>query len=195
MFNLNDANFGGGATVFNNGNTGKVENVKMSVTKKSATDPDNAPDYKLIFTDVTGGQVNTGFYYHQDNEMYDEKRNRDLETWLVSRVLSAAKAVIPADFVFPEVNNSREAIDSLFKIIKENSEGKLVNIYVTYGTVNKPSKYLSTRYFNFVESADTPANMTKLKPSNNDQMVKLEADAPAQTAGTTSTSTTTSDLW
>ena len=72
MFNLNDANFGGGVTVFNNGNTGKVENVKMSVTKKSATDPDNSPDYKLIFTDVTGGQVNVGFYYHKDNEMKTE---------------------------------------------------------------------------------------------------------------------------
>ena len=198
MFNLNDANFGGGATVFNNGNTGKVENVKMSVTKKSATDPDNAPDYKLIFTDVTGGQVNTGFYYHKDNEMYDEKRNNDLKTWLLSRILSAAKSVLPTDFKFQEFEENtspNEVVDYLFKLIKDNSEGKLVNVYVTYGTVNKPSKYLSTRYFNFVESADTPANMTKLKPSNNDQMVKLEADAPAQTAGTTSTSTTTSDLW
>jgi photosystem II stability/assembly factor-like uncharacterized protein len=50
----------------------KVENVKMSVVKKSATDNDNAPDYKLIFTDTTGAQLNTGFYYHKDNEMADE---------------------------------------------------------------------------------------------------------------------------
>lgn len=180
MFNLNDANFGGGATVFNNGNTGKVENVKMTVTRKSATDNDNAPDYKLIFTDLAGGQLNTGFYYHKDNELYDEKRNRDLETWAVSRVLSAAKAVVPNDFVFPEVANSKEAFDSLFTIIKNNSEGKLLRLYVTYGTKTKPSQYLGTRFFNYIESMDVPSNMSKLMFSNNDQMEKLEADAPQQ---------------
>ena len=189
MFNLNDASFGGGATVFNNGNTGKVENVKMSVTRKTATDPDNSPDFKLIFTDTTGGQINTGFYYHKDNEMADEKRNRDMETWLVSRVLSAAKAVVPADFVFPEVTTSKEALNSLFKIINDHAANTLVNVYVTYGTTAKPSQYLSTRYFNFVENANTPASMTRLKPSANDMMEKLVADAPStdNTAGTSTT--------
>jgi hypothetical protein len=179
MFNLNDASFGGGATVFNNGNTGKVENVKMSVTKKLATDPDNSPDFKLIFTDVTGGEINQGFYYHKNNEMKTDKQNSDMETWTIGRVLSAAKAVVPADFVFPEVSNSKEALDSLFKIIKDNSEGKLVTVYVTYGTVAKPSAYLGLRYFNFVEAADTPANTSRLKSSPNDNMEKLVADAPA----------------
>ena len=189
MFNLNDASFGGGATVFNNGNTGKVENVKMSVTKKTATDPDNSPDFKLIFTDTTGGQINTGFYYHKDNEMADEKRNRDMETWLVSRVLSAAKAVVPTDFTFPEVTTSKEALNSLFKIINDHAANTLVNVYVTYGTTAKPSQYLSTRYFNFVENANTPASMTRLKPSANDMMEKLVADAPStdNTAGTSTT--------
>ena len=189
MFNLNDASFGGGATVFNNGNTGKVENVKMSVTKKTAADPDNSPDFKLIFTDTTGGQINTGFYYHKDNEMADEKRNRDMETWLVSRVHSAAKAVVPADFEYPMYETSKEALNSLFKIINDNAASTLVNVYVTYGTTAKPSQYLSTRYFNFVENASTPANMTRLKPSANDMMEKLVADAPStdNSAGTSTT--------
>ena len=189
MFNLNDASFGGGATVFNNGNTGKVENVKMSVTKKTAADPDNSPDFKLIFTDTTGGQINTGFYYHKDNEMADEKRNRDMETWLVSRVHSAAKAVVPADFEYPMYETSKEALNSLFKIINDNAASTLVNVYVTYGTTAKPSQYLSTRYFNFVENASTPASMTRLKPSANDMMEKLVADAPStdNTAGTSTT--------
>ena len=189
MFNLNNASFGGGATVFNNGNTGKVENVKMSVTKKTAADPDNSPDFKLIFTDTTGGQINTGFYYHKDNEMADEKRNRDMETWLVSRVHSAAKAVVPADFEYPMYETSKEALNSLFKIINDNAASTLVNVYVTYGTTAKPSQYLSTRYFNFVENASTPANMTRLKPSANDMMEKLVADAPStdNTAGTSTT--------
>lgn len=187
-FNLNDASFGGGATVFNNGNTGKVENVRMSVLKKSSTDPDNSPDYKLIMTDVTGGQVNQGFYYHKNNELYDAKKNSDLETWLVSRVHSAAKAVVPTDFEYPMYETSKEALDSLFKIIKDNCDDKLVNVYVTYGTTNKPSQYLGLRYFNFVESADTPANMTRLKSSNTDQMEKITADAPKTDVTTTNAS-------
>ena len=189
MFNLNDASFGGGVTVFNNGNTGKVENVRMSVVKKSSVDPDNAPDYKLFFTDTTGGQVNVGFYYHKNNELYDDKRNKDLETWLVSRVHSAAKAVVDPSFEYPMYNTSKEALDSLFKIIKDNCDNKLVNVYVTYGTKAKPSQYLGLRYFNFVESAETPANMTRLKPSDNDMMTKLVADAPLSNDSTTSTTT------
>lgn len=186
MFNLNDASFGGGATVFNNGNTGKVENVKMSVTKKGPEDADNAPDYKLIFTDVSGGQINQGFYYHKNNDMYDDKKNKDLETYLLTRVVSAAKSVIDSSFEFPNFNTSKEALDFLFKTIKEQSPDKLVNVYVTYGTNSKPSQYLSTRYFNFVENAETSANMSRLKPSPNDMMVKLQADAPSKPEGGTS---------
>ena len=121
--------------------------------------------------------------------MADEKRNRDMETWLVSRVLSAAKAVVPTDFVFPEVTTSKEALNSLFKIINDHAASTLVNVYVTYGTTAKPSQYLSTRYFNFVENASTPASMTRLKPSANDMMEKLVADAPStdNSAGTSTT--------
>lgn len=180
MFNLNDKNFGGGVTLFNNGVAGKIENVAISVTKKEMSDTDNSPDYKVIFTDVAGGQINTGFYYHKDNALYDEKRNRDLEGWTVGRVLSIAHAVVPEDFVFPEVESSKQAMDSLFKIIRENSEGKMVNIYTNYGTNSKPSQYLSTRYFNFIEKGDTSSALSKLKFSPNDNLTKLQADAPSE---------------
>lgn len=195
-FNLNDENFGGGGvTVFNNGNTGKVENVKMYVTKKSPEDNDLAPDYKLVFTDVAGGQINQGFYYHKVNEQDDEKRNKDKQTWLISRILSAAKAVVGKDFIFtefPENTPMNTIVDYLFKIIRENSEDKMVNVYATYGTVDRPSQYLGARYFNFVENIDTPSNMSKLMFSKNDQMEKLKADEP-KNEGNTSGSNSTAD--
>ncbi len=187
MFNLNDKNFGGGATVFNNGVAGKIENVTLDVNKREMSDPDNSPDYKVVFTDVAGGQINTGFYYHKDNAMYDEKRNRDLEGWTVGRVLSIAHAVLPEEFVFPEVTSSKQAMDSLFKIIKDNCGGKTVNLYTNYGTKAKPSQYLSTRYFNFIEKTGTPENVSKLKFSPNDNLDKLTPDAPASTGGTIAT--------
>jgi hypothetical protein len=180
MFNLNDASFGGGITVFNNGNAGKVENVTMSVTKKLSTDADNAPDFKLVFTDINGAQINQGFYYHKNNDMNTEQKNKDMEGWLIGRVLSAAKSVVPEDFVFPEVATSKEALDSLFTIIRNNCENKKVNVYVTYGTKTKPSQYLSLRYFNFVEAADTPESKSKLKFSANDELIKLVPDNSKQ---------------
>jgi len=53
MINLNDDTFDGGSnvTIFNNGTAGIVENVKLSVRKKTAEDKDRAPDYKLTYTD------------------------------------------------------------------------------------------------------------------------------------------------
>lgn len=185
-FNLNDSSFDGGVAIFNGGIAGKVENVKMSVEKKQPGDADNIPDYKLIFKQENGATINQGFYYHKNNDTYDAKRNADLERWTVSRVLSAAKSVVANDFVFPTVSTSKEAMDSLFKIIKDNTDDKFVNVFVTYGTVTKPSQYLGLRYFEFVEPAK--ASPSKLVRKNGDMMDKLIADAP-----TTSTNTTTSD--
>jgi len=190
MFNLNDKNFGGGATVFNNGVAGKIENVTLDVNKREMSDPDNSPDYKVVFTDVAGGQINTGFYYHKDNALYDEKRNRDLEGWTVGRVLSIANAVVEENFLYEEFSEetpSKKIIDYLFKVIKDNCGGKTVNLYTNYGTKAKPSQYLSTRYFNFIEKTGTPENASKLKFSPNDNLDKLTPDAPASTGGTTAT--------
>jgi len=119
--------------------------------------------------------------------LYDEKRNRDLEGWTIGRILSIAHAVVPEDFVFPEVESSKQAMDSLFKIIKDNCEGKTVNVYTNYGTKAKASQYLSTRYFNFIEKAGTPENASKLKFSPNDNLDKLSPDAPASESTTAST--------
>jgi len=182
-FNLNDSSFDGGVAIFNGGMAGKVENVKMSVEKKQPGDADNIPDYKLIFKQENGAAINQGFYYHKNNDNYDAKRNGDLERWTVSRVLSAAKSVVPSDFVFPTVSTSKEAMDSLFKIIKDNTDDKLVNVFVTYGTTTKPSQYLGLRYFEFVEAAN--ASPSKLVRKNGDMLDKLVADAPTQNSAAT----------
>lgn len=188
-FNLNDKSFDGSVAIFNNGIAGKVNNVKIAVNKKTAVDPDNAPDYKVVFSDAIG-DVNVGFYYPTPNPQYDEKRNKDLEGWTIGRILSIAKSVLPKDFVFEvfdESATSKQVVDYLFKLIKDNSEGKTVNVFVTYGTTQKPSKYLGLRYFDFVESSDTTVSRLAKKPA--DLMERIEADAPA----TDSTSASSTD--
>lgn len=188
-FNLNDSSFDGSVAIFNNGIAGKVNNVKVVVTKKTAVDADNAPDYKVVFSDPIG-DVNVGFYYPTPNPQNDEKRNKDLEGWTIGRILSIAKSLLPKDFVFQEFNEqskAKEVIDYLFSLIRQNSESKTVNVFVTYGTTQKPSKYLGLRYFDFVESSDTTVSRLAKKPA--DMMERIEADAPA----TNSTSAPTTD--
>ena len=177
MFNLNDKSFDNGVAIFNGGIAGKVNNVEMYVERKKSTDPDNSPDFKVFFKDSQGSLINQGFYFHKDNPMYDEKKNSDNEKYNVSRVLSIAKAVLPADYVFDQYQTSKEAIDGLFKLIHENCGGKKLNVFVTYGTTTKPSKYLGLRFFNFVEAENTP--LSRLVKNNTDQMERIEADAPA----------------
>lgn len=178
-FNLNDKSLvGGGSVIFNQGIAGKVDDAKVSVTKRSMEDADNAPDYKLILTDNDGGTVNQGFYYHKDNDQYDQVKNQANAGYLIGRILSVAKAVVPEDFMFPNVDGKspKEIVDILFTIIRENAEGKLVNAFVTYGTKTKPSLYLGLRFFNFVEPQDV--KYSRLKPTGNDMMERLVEDMP-----------------
>ncbi len=195
-FNLNDDSLsGGGSAVFNNGIAGKVDGVKIDVTKRGSDENENAPDYKLVFTDATGLQVNQGFYYHKNNDMFPEEKNEANAGYLVGRVLSAAKAIVPEGFTFPDVEGKQvnEIIDILFNIIRENSTNGTVNIFTTYGTKTKPSQFLGLRFFDFIERGDT--KYSKLREKGNDMMERLVEDAPKTSGlGDTGSSTTKPDI-
>lgn len=191
-FNLNDNSLvGGGSAVFNKGIAGKVTNVKIDVQKRRADEAENIPPYKLILTDESGASMNQGFFYHKDNDQYSEEKNSANAGYLVSRVLSAAKAVVPSDFVFPDVEGktANEIVDILFKIIKENAEDKLVNVFTTYGSKSNPSKFMGLRYFNFIEAQDV--SYSRLSPTGNDMMERLVEDAPKTNGG----SETKESIW
>lgn len=177
MFDLNEMNTGG-TVIFNNGKGGLVRNVTVKVAKKEASEPDTYPDFKIIAKDKQGAEVNQGFYYFKENEKYDKSKNDRNEQLLVSRVLSIAKAATAdvEDFKFPEVSNSKDALNKLFKIIRDNSEGKEFNVYVTYGTVGYPSKYLGFRFFDFIEL--NSGEDTKLYPKNGDLLDRIQEDSP-----------------
>lgn len=177
--NLNDNSLmGGGTAVFNNGIAGRVENVRIEVAKRKADEAENVPNYKLIFTDENGSQVNQGFYYHKDNDQYSSEKNEANAGYLIGRILSAAKSVVPEDFVFPDVEgkNVNEIVDILFTIIREHCSDKRVNVFVTYGTKDRASQYLGLRFFDFIERAGTASS--RLREKGNDMMERLVADKP-----------------
>jgi len=188
MFDLNGEEFKSQSTlIFNNGEAGKVENVSISVEKKDPAGPDNAPEYKVIFTDDAGATINMGIYYPTPNEMYDEAKNASLAKLNVGRVLSIAKAVVGNDYVFPAVGSPKEAVDALMRITAQNAEDARVNIFATYGTVGKPKSYLGVyKNFDFIEAfGANPSRLRRVMKGNqyDDQMERILEDAPITDAG------------
>ena len=184
MFDLNKKE--AGSAVFNNGVAGKAVGVNITVEKRKVDEPDSYPDYKVIVSDESGGMpINQGFYINSED---DEKRQQ----MTYQRVKSIADAVVPEDFVYPEVNGYIDALNTLFKVIKENADGKKVDVFVSYGYTAKPSKYLGLRMFNFIQKQN--ASFDRLKPSNTDILERPEADAPkADNPGTETKGS--ADIW
>lgn len=202
MIDLNGNEFKG-TTIFNGGNAGLAENVTISaIERKKVDDPGNYPDYKVIIKDPTGAEISQGFYYYTPSPDKSAQENAKRETQEVSRVLHIARAVMGADYQFPGVTTAKEAFDVLFKLIKENFTGKTFNVFVTYGTDFKPSKYLGLRYFDFIESSEgtsrlrtKPAdNMERLVEDSDDTPVN-EADSMEETPKNTNTPTTGVEDW
>lgn len=195
LFNFNERSvMSGGVAVFNNGNAGKVEDVKIEVAKRRADESDTYPMYKVIMTDKLGAQMNQGFYEFTENSMKDAEGNAKMSGYLIDRVLSIAQAVVPEGFVYPDiaetgnlVKDTNVALDTLFKIINEHSKNTNVNVFTTYGTKQKPSRFLGLRYFNFVEKAGN-TGFSRLTPKGDDQMERITEDAPQtdNTSGGTS---------
>lgn len=166
MIDLNGVDFAEKVIkVFNNGVGGKVDNVTIKVEKKSLDGHVNAPDYNVVFTDSEGASASAGFYYEGNEQI------------LISRALHVGRAVLGAEYKFPPAENTKDALNKIMKLIKDNSEGKLFNTFCTYGNANyKPSQYLNIRFFDFIEPADT--ENTRLRVKNGDLLEKVAQDAP-----------------
>lgn len=180
MFDLNDNKQFGGVQIFNDGVAGLVKNVEVSVEKRGLDEPDTYPNYKLVITDESGASINAGFYYFTPNPNKDEESNRKSEISQVGRVLHIARAVMGKDYNFPTFQTSKEVYDELFKLIHANTNGKKFNVFVTYGNEYRPSAYLSLRYFDFIQPANSEV---LLKAKNGDIMERPTPDADASLDG------------
>lgn len=186
MINLNDNSFQDKVVkVFNNGEAGKVENVSIDRIEKAGKNYDKTgdqiPDYRIIFKDEEGSELNQAWWYLSQRDMETDEQYKARFEREIGRLLHIARAVLGADFDFPEVKDEKEALDVVIKLIKQNSEGKTYNIFVCYGTKQRPSKYLNLRYFNFIEEGE--AKPTRLRVSPSDQMTRIEADSPTTSTG------------
>ena len=172
MFDLNGEDFQEREIkgIFNAGNAGKAENIKIKeVIKKQVDDAPGAPDYKVIFADVDDQVINVGFWKEPKNEKVE-----------VSRALHIARAVLGKDYKFPAVKDCADALNKLMKLVSKESKGKLFNLYTNYGTEAYPKKYLTVRYFDFLEPADFEGN-SKLFKKKDDLLESVFQDESSDT--------------
>lgn len=183
--NLNDSQFAG-KTIFNNGKAGVASNVKLQVVKKTSSDKETAPDYKVIFTDSQGGELNEGFYYFKPRPGATPEEVKKAEGYELSRLVHFARAVMGKNAQLPEVSSVQAALDTIMKLVNDNVGDKQFNIFVSYGTVDRPSQYLGLRRFNFIEPATEDSGLFQ---APRDNMDRVTPDTPSnEPASTTATS-------
>ena len=191
MINLNDDSFDGGSNVaiFNNGTAGIVENVKLSVTKKTAEDKENAPNYKLVYTDSTEASVNAAFWYVTEATDYNTVEEQIKKQGKVLKHL--VHAVYGADYEFPSYPTAAAMLDGVMKLIKA-ATGDTYRVFANYGSTMGAKAYIQVRsWVPFIE----PMNVTesRLKVSNIDSMQRLQEDSLVTSSNGAAGVTATSD--
>jgi hypothetical protein len=135
--------------IFNDGNAGVVENLKVRVEKKARTEADNKkPDYKLIAADDKG-EVNEGFYYTADEEKFKKYQGQ--------RLIQLARGVLGKDITFPVWNTPIETLDGVMTMIAPELNKRPYRAAVCYGTTKNPSRFLGFKSFgSFIQPMAEP---------------------------------------
>lgn len=151
--------------LFNQGKSGKVENVRMKILFKrnESTARPNSPDFLTIFYDDNENKVETGFYYPRD-----EKNEREMKT-LSSRMREVGLAICGPNYIFKQDDSWSipKKMDAFFTECADYLTDKSrFNVFTSFGSKQKPKQFPELRYFNFVESFGIPLNESKLVPND-----------------------------
>lgn len=144
MINLNNEEYKTKEfTPFNGGEAGIAMNVNFNVVRKTAEDKPNAPDYKLIFTDDDGGQVNRSFWYVDEDAIKKNENAIVNQGKTIVHLWHAAKGK-SADI--PQFKNPVEMLDMTMAMLRDETRLK-VNVAVDYGTKDYHKSFLEVKFF------------------------------------------------
>lgn len=175
MINLNDFldqnNNEERKAIFNDGEAGRVQNVRVRIARRTAEDNPLSPPYKIHYIDDNGGEVEDGIYYPDDSGKGNPK-------FSLSRLVQLLHAINPSlvGKELPEFDDYKPAVDFLIEQIAKASKTGRVNVFVNYGTKGKPSNYMGVRRINFVEPVGVSDNLTKLRVAVNKDPEKSTYD-------------------
>ena len=147
---LNDAQYevAAGVKIFNGGVAGIVNGVKVRVERKKATDADNAPKYKLILKDADDAEMNKGYFDGNDSD----KKSDAAKGFFVKEMKHLAGLF---DVKLPD---SIDTYDGLLDVVMKGIYDKgetVLNVAVSYGTIERPKKFLEIgSAFNLVKATE-----------------------------------------
>lgn len=168
MINLNEVKEDK-VSIFNGGEAGVAKGKMTKIVKKQPDDNPSSPDFKVFFEDEDG-EINVAFYIPDGKD--EAASNREL-----ARLMSVARAHFGDDYNFPEANSYEDAYTKIMKLLKKEAIGSKFNLFVCFGYTGRPSKYLSVRKFDFIESGDIALEKSKLKTKKSDVMEQITPDA------------------
>lgn len=150
--------------IFNDGNAGVVENVKITIEPKSNNPiDDKRPNYRVVATDSKGGSINEGFYYQ-------EADSKAFNNYQAQRLIMLARGILGKDIQFPIWNTPKETLDGVMSMIAP-ALNKLYRVAVCYGTTKNPDQYLNFKAFgSFIQPMSEPNALTF---TSSDCMVKM----------------------
>ncbi len=185
MINLNEEKFNQkeGKAIFNDGKSGVVENVAISVSKKTPEDKEKSPDFKLVFKDSNGAECNLGFWVILEGSAFKTKEELIMSQGKVLKHL--VHAVYGPDYELPSFATPTEMLNTCMKLISQGCAGKgnVFRIFTNYGTTTSPKTHLQPRsWVPMVETMATPLSETRLMASSIEQMVKISPDTPSTSA-------------
>src|SRR5690606_28459507 len=103
--------------IFNGGKAGIVEGTTLTVSRKKHDDKPGSPDYKLIFTDPSGGACSTSFWVVEKETAY---KTVDQLIQAQGKVLKhVLHAIYGSDYTIPTFGNAKELLDGSMKLINE----------------------------------------------------------------------------
>lgn len=140
--------------IFNDGNAGIVEPVRVRIEVKTSLDSDDKkPNYKLIAQDINGAEINEGFYYHEPDAPGFTK-------YQAQRLILLARGVLGANVVFPVWNTPKEALDGVMHMVN-GGLNRPFRVAVCYGTTKNPSQYLGFKSFgSFIQPITDPNTLS-----------------------------------
>lgn len=187
MINLNDEKFDGGGNsgpIFNGGVAGIVENVTLSVEKKKADDHENAPDYKLMFTDENGATCNSSYWFITEATSFNTVDELILKQGKVLK--HVIHAIYGSDYELPTWKTPEEMLNGAMKLIRDGLKAApKFRMFANYNVKSSPKQYIQPRsWVPFMEPMDVASEDSRLRVSDLDQMERITEDkvsAPAAT--------------
>jgi len=178
MINLNDDQFDGGGNVkiFNGGKAGIVDNVKVSVVRKGKDDKPNSPEFKLNFTDPTGGTCSTPFWVVENETQY---KTVDELIQAQGKVLKhILHAVYGKDFSIPAFGSAKEMLSGSMKLIHDGlAAAPSFRMIANYGVPSYSKAFIQPRsWVPFMEPMSVDIADTRLALGDLDCLTRLTKD-------------------